>query len=388
MPVHDDQKHFEFLSSRARRPGCRGRRSSTSAKAIGARSPEFDPAKVARFTPAKIEKILLDPGHRAKPHEGRVRPCTTPAFLKLVDELGSFDEYIWVVRRRQADRQPLEDSGQIPATSKQSDALAADLKKRGFKFVGSTVMYAHIQAAGLINDHLVGMLALERSAALAMLLRRSVRVSARSGGTACQLDYAVGSDADGDLDARGLDTAIDARVITVLRSERRHLVACYTSRTPRRRIGHNLDATTMNVTFPSGKVGNAMQFASNSAADVAESALWDMTAITIEAWMNRRCCRRRGARMGILDKNGQYDSSSTSNGRLVCAIVNGISAQFDADIPTNAWTHVACTYDGTTTTIYANGAILFTAAVAARSRRAVTPVFRSQPTIPRAPDPV
>jgi DNA-3-methyladenine glycosylase I len=75
--------------------------------------------------------------------------------LKLVDDIGSFDDYIWSFVGGKPIVNRWKQSGQIPATSKESDALAADLKKRGFKFVGSTVMYAHLQAAGLINDHLV-----------------------------------------------------------------------------------------------------------------------------------------------------------------------------------------------------------------------------------------
>jgi DNA-3-methyladenine glycosylase I len=77
-------------------------------------------------------------------------------FLKLVEEIGSFDDYIWKFVGGKPIVNRWKESKQIPATSKESDALAKDLKSRGFKFVGSTVMYAHLQAAGLINDHLVG----------------------------------------------------------------------------------------------------------------------------------------------------------------------------------------------------------------------------------------
>lgn len=154
VPIHDDQKHFEFLILEGAQAGLSW--STILNKREGYRRvfAGFDPAKVARFTPAKIEKILTDPGIVRNRQKVASAVKNARLFLELVEEVGSFDRFIWdfvsgkpIVNRWTA-------SGQIPATSKESDALAKALKQRGFSFVGSTVMYAHMQAAGLINDHL------------------------------------------------------------------------------------------------------------------------------------------------------------------------------------------------------------------------------------------
>jgi DNA-3-methyladenine glycosylase I len=116
---------------------------------------EFDPEKVARFTERRIEKLVLDPGivrNRMK-IEAAIRNAR--AFLEIQEEFGSFDSYCW----RFVDGQPKvnrwKSMRQIPATSRESDAFSKDLKQRGFGFVGSTVVYAHMQAVGMVNDHLV-----------------------------------------------------------------------------------------------------------------------------------------------------------------------------------------------------------------------------------------
>lgn len=155
VPVHDDQKHFEFLTLEGAQAGLSW--STILRKRDGYRRAfaDFDPAKVARFTPARIEKLLLDPGIIRNRAKVECAVSNARQFLKLVDEVGSFDDYIWSFVGGKPIVNRWKKSGEIPATSKESDALAADLKKRGFKFVGSTVMYAHLQAAGLINDHLV-----------------------------------------------------------------------------------------------------------------------------------------------------------------------------------------------------------------------------------------
>jgi DNA-3-methyladenine glycosylase I len=155
VPVHDDQKHFEFLTLEGAQAGLSW--STILRKRDGYRRAfaNFDPAKVARFTPAKIEKLLLDPGIIRNRSKVECAVSNARHFLKLVDDIGSFDDYIWSFVGGKPIVNKWKQSSQIPATSKESDALAADLKKRGFKFVGSTVMYAHLQAAGLINDHLV-----------------------------------------------------------------------------------------------------------------------------------------------------------------------------------------------------------------------------------------
>jgi DNA-3-methyladenine glycosylase I len=155
VPVHDDPTHFEFLVLEGAQAGLSWstilHRRSGYRKAFAG----FDVAKVARFTPAKVEKLLTDPGiirNRAKV-ESTVRNAR--AFLEVAEEFGSFDAYVWgfVGGRPMLNR--WRRIGQVPATSPESEALSKDLRQRGFGFVGPTVCYAHLQATGLINDHLV-----------------------------------------------------------------------------------------------------------------------------------------------------------------------------------------------------------------------------------------
>jgi DNA-3-methyladenine glycosylase I len=154
VPVHDDDKHFEFLVLEGAQAGLSW--STILNKRDGYRRlfAGFDPAKVARFTPARVEKLLLDPGIVRNRSKVECTVSNAKHFLALVDEVGSFDDYIWSFVGGKPIVNRWSESKQIPATSKESDALAKDLKKRGFKFVGSTVMYAHMQATGLVNDHL------------------------------------------------------------------------------------------------------------------------------------------------------------------------------------------------------------------------------------------
>lgn len=153
VPVHDDRKHFEFLILEGAQAGLSW--STILNKRDGYRKnfSGFDPEKVARFTEKRIDKILLDPGivrNRLKVHAA---VNNARRFLEVQKEFGTFDAYIWSF----VDGKPIlnrwKTNGQVPATSKESDALSKDLIGRGFKFVGSTVIYAHMQACGLINDH-------------------------------------------------------------------------------------------------------------------------------------------------------------------------------------------------------------------------------------------
>jgi DNA-3-methyladenine glycosylase I len=114
---------------------------------------EFDPAKVARFTPARLEKLLLDPGlvrNRLK-IESAVKNAR--AFLAIQKEFGSFDAYVWpFVGNRPIDHKR-KTRADVPAKTAESDALSKNLQKRGFNFVGSTIVYSYMQAVGLVNDH-------------------------------------------------------------------------------------------------------------------------------------------------------------------------------------------------------------------------------------------
>jgi len=155
VPVHDDRRHFEFLILEGAQAGLSWsiilRKREGYRRAFG----EFDPQKVARFTPARIERLIANPDiirNRLK-IESAVRNAR--AFLAVQKEFGTFDAYCW----RFVDGRPRvnrwKTMREIPATSPESDAFSKDLKRRGFNFVGSTVMYAHMQAVGMVNDHLV-----------------------------------------------------------------------------------------------------------------------------------------------------------------------------------------------------------------------------------------
>ncbi len=156
VPVHDDPTHFEFLILEGAQAGLSW--STILNKREGYRKcfAGFDPEKVARFTEKRIAKILMDPGIVRNRLKVNSAVNNARKFLDVQDEFGSFDAYIW----RFVDGKPIVNrwarNDQIPATSKESDALSKDLIQRGFRFVGSTVMYAHLQACGLINDHLTG----------------------------------------------------------------------------------------------------------------------------------------------------------------------------------------------------------------------------------------
>ena len=155
VPVHDDRKHFEFLTLESAQAGLswytvlRKRANYRNAFA------EFDPAKVARFSAAKIEQMLQDPGLIRNRRKISAAVENARHFLAVQDEFGSFSAYIW----RFVDGEPIVNEfrtlADLPATSRESDALSKDLKSRGFKFIGSIVIYAHMQATGLVNDHML-----------------------------------------------------------------------------------------------------------------------------------------------------------------------------------------------------------------------------------------
>jgi DNA-3-methyladenine glycosylase I len=156
VPVHDDNTHFEFLVLEGAQAGLSWltilKRRAGYRKAFAG----FDPVKVARFTPARVEKLLTDSGiirNRAKV-ESAVR--NAKAFLAVQEEFGSFDAYLWGFVGGRPVVNKWRRMGQVPPTSPASEAMSADLRRRGFGFVGPTVCYAHLQATGLVNDHVVG----------------------------------------------------------------------------------------------------------------------------------------------------------------------------------------------------------------------------------------
>ena len=155
VPVHDDRVHFEFLILEGAQAGLSW--SIILKKRDGYRKvfADFDPAQVARFTEKKLEKILLDPAIVRNRLKVFAAVNNAKRFLEVQKEFGSFDAYIWGFVNNKPIVNRWKTMKQLPATTKESDALSKDLISRGFKFVGSTVMYAHMQACGLVNDHLV-----------------------------------------------------------------------------------------------------------------------------------------------------------------------------------------------------------------------------------------
>lgn len=153
VPVFDDRVIFEFLILEGAQAGLSW--STILNKRDGYRKlfADFDVEKVARFTPKRIAKILLDPAVVRNRLKVESAVGNAKAFIAVQKEFGSFSKYIWGF----VDGKPIQNrfkvGSDVPATSAESDALSKDLKKRGFKFVGSTIMYAHMQATGLVNDH-------------------------------------------------------------------------------------------------------------------------------------------------------------------------------------------------------------------------------------------
>jgi DNA-3-methyladenine glycosylase I len=155
VPVHDDRTHFEFLVLEGAQAGLSWLTILKKREGYRRLFANFDAEKVARFTPKRIEKILLDPGiirNRAKV-EATVRNAR--AYLAVQEEFGSFDRYMWGFVGGRPKVNTWRRSAQLPATTPTSEALSVDLRKRDFRFVGPTVCYSHLQAAGLVNDHLV-----------------------------------------------------------------------------------------------------------------------------------------------------------------------------------------------------------------------------------------
>lgn len=154
-PVHDDRIHFEFLILEGAQAGLSW--STVLNKRAGYRKnfADFDPVKVARFTDKRIEKILLDTGIIRNRLKVAAAVNNAKRFLEVQKEFGTFDNYIWRFVQGSPITNKRKTTKQIPPTARESDALSKDLIQRGFKFVGSTVMYAHMQACGLVNDHIM-----------------------------------------------------------------------------------------------------------------------------------------------------------------------------------------------------------------------------------------
>jgi DNA-3-methyladenine glycosylase I len=155
VPVHDDRKLFEFLILEGAQAGLSWDTVLKKRDRYRRVFSNFDPKKVARFDRQKVKTLLQDPGIIRNRLKIDSTITNAKAFLQIQKEFGSFDAYIW----KFVNNRPLQNNWKshigLPATTKESDAMSKDLKKRGFRFVGSTICYAFMQAVGMVNDHAV-----------------------------------------------------------------------------------------------------------------------------------------------------------------------------------------------------------------------------------------
>ena len=155
VPVRDDQKLFEFLVLESAQAGLSWITILRKRENYRIEFADFDPAKVAKFNEKKIASLLKNEGIIR--NEAKIRAAVNNAqrFLEVQKEFGSFSNYIWAFVNYKPVDNKQDGKKRIPATTKISEDLAKDLKKRGFKFLGATTVYAHMQATGMVNDHLV-----------------------------------------------------------------------------------------------------------------------------------------------------------------------------------------------------------------------------------------
>jgi DNA-3-methyladenine glycosylase I len=154
-PVHDDRKQFEFLILEGAQAGLSWRTVLHKREAYRAAFARFDPEKVARFGARDVRRLLGDAGIIRNRLKIGSAIKNARAFLAVQEEFGTFDAYIWRFVGGKPKVNRWRTPRQIPPRTRESDALSKDLKQRGFSFVGSTIMYAHMQAVGLVNDHVV-----------------------------------------------------------------------------------------------------------------------------------------------------------------------------------------------------------------------------------------
>ena len=155
VPVHDEQKHFEFLILEGMQAGLSWATILKKRAAFREAFDEFDPEVVARYTQQDVDRLLANAGIIRNKLKINAAIINAQQFLEVQSAYNGFDNYIWQF----VDGKPIinhwQNMAEVPVTTNISDSLSKDLKKRGFKFVGSTIMYAHMQAIGMVNDHTV-----------------------------------------------------------------------------------------------------------------------------------------------------------------------------------------------------------------------------------------
>lgn len=155
VPVHDDNKHFEFLILDAFQAGLSWRTILNKRENFRAAFSDFDPKKVATYNEDKIADLLEDKGIIRNKLKIKSAVTNAQQFLRIQKEHGSFDNYIWQFTNYKTLQNSWQSIADIPAKTAESDAMSKALQKEGFKFVGSTICYAYMQAAGMVNDHAV-----------------------------------------------------------------------------------------------------------------------------------------------------------------------------------------------------------------------------------------
>jgi DNA-3-methyladenine glycosylase I len=155
VPLHDDRKQFEFLILEGAQAGLSWSTILNKREGYREAFADFDVERVARFDKRKVERLMLFPGIVRNRLKIESAIGNAKAVLKLQDELGSLDRHLWSFVGGKPIVNHWTEMKQVPATSAESDELSKDLKRRGFKFVGSTIIYAHMQATGMVNDHMV-----------------------------------------------------------------------------------------------------------------------------------------------------------------------------------------------------------------------------------------
>jgi DNA-3-methyladenine glycosylase I len=155
VPIHSDRKHFEVLVLSGAQAGLNWSLVLKKREGYRRAFDNFDPEKVARYSENQIQTLLADPNIIRNRMKIEAAVSNARSLLKVQEEFGDFDSYCWQFVGGKPKLNRWKTIGQIPATSPESEAFSKDLKHRGFRFVGPTVMYAYLQAAGMVNDHLV-----------------------------------------------------------------------------------------------------------------------------------------------------------------------------------------------------------------------------------------
>ncbi len=153
-PVHDDNKHFEFLVLESAQAGLSWITILKKRENYKQAYDNFDPIKVAKYNEEKVEELRNNPGIIRNKRKIEASINNAQRFLEIQKEFGSFDKYIWEFVNNDPIKNKWNNISEIPANTELSSKISKDLKKRGFRFVGSTIIYSYLQAAGLINDHI------------------------------------------------------------------------------------------------------------------------------------------------------------------------------------------------------------------------------------------